>query len=83
MAKIQKKLGSMRYKIVCDLFKNAVNIQKAQGPLDSYKELISYLLSEYYDPMYDYQLEKNKDRIKKHVKIKNMYIRDGKLFVQT
>ena len=27
--------------------------------------------------------EKNKDRIKKHVKIKNMYIRDGKLFVQT
>jgi tRNA 2-selenouridine synthase len=63
MAKIQKKLGSMRYKIVCDLFKNAVNIQKTQGSLDSYKEWISYLLSEYYDLMYDYQLEKNKERI--------------------
>jgi tRNA 2-selenouridine synthase len=63
MAKIQKKLGNMRYKIVCDLFKNAVNIQSLQGTLDNYKEWISYLLSEYYDPMYDYQLEKNKDRI--------------------
>ena len=53
----------MRYKIVCDLFKNAVDIQNNQGILDNYKEWIAYLLSEYYDPMYDYQLEKNKDRI--------------------
>lgn len=63
MAKIQKKLGNLRYKIVCDLFQSAVDIQNTQGILDNYKEWIAYLLSEYYDPMYDYQLEKNKGRI--------------------
>ena len=63
MAKIQKKLGDMRYKEVCNLFRNAVNTQNTQGTLADYKEWISYLLREYYDPMYDYQLEKNKNRI--------------------
>jgi tRNA 2-selenouridine synthase len=63
MDRIQKRLGNLRYKIVCDLFHNAVNIQNSQGTLNAYKEWVSYLLSEYYDPMYDYQLEKNKERI--------------------
>lgn len=63
MSRIQRRLGNMRYKVVCDLFQDAVNIQNNQGTFDKYKEWISYLLSEYYDPMYDYQLEKNKERI--------------------
>ena len=63
MTRIQKKLGDIRYKEVCNLFRNAVNTQNIQGTLDDYKEWISYLLREYYDPMYDYQLEKNKNRI--------------------
>lgn len=63
MFRIQKKLGSLRYKIVSDLFKNAVNIQNTNGTLDAYKQWIEYLLNEYYDPMYDYQLEQNKERI--------------------
>ena len=63
MSRIQRRLGNLRYKIVSDLFQNAINIQINQGTFDSYKEWISYLLSEYYDPMYDYQLEKNKERI--------------------
>ncbi len=51
-------------------------------------KMLKSLLSNYIEttPVYKYgeeYEEKNKDRIKKHVKIKNMYIRDGKLFVQT
>ena len=51
-------------------------------------KMLKSLLSNYIEttPVYKYGEEyedKNKDRIKKHVKIKNMYIRDGKLFVQT
>ena len=63
MLRIKKRLGNLRYKIVCELFQNAVNIQTNSGNLDAYKDWISYLLNEYYDPMYDYQLEKNKERI--------------------
>lgn len=63
MLRIQKRLGNFRYKIVCELFQKAVNIQTNSGNLDAYKDWISYLLNEYYDPMYDYQLEKNKERI--------------------
>ena len=37
--------------------------RKQLGSLESYKEWISYLLVEYYDPMYDYQIEQNKERI--------------------
>lgn len=51
-------------------------------------KMLKSLLSNYIEttPVYKYGEEyedKNKDRIKKHVKIKNMYIRDGKLFIQT
>ena len=63
MQRIQKRLGGQRYKIVCELFENALNTQKECGSLEAYKVWISYLLSEYYDPMYDYQIEKNTSRI--------------------
>lgn len=63
MKRIQKRLGDKRYKEVSELFQNALNKQKNTGSLDDYKEWVAYLLNEYYDPMYDYQLEKNKSKI--------------------
>ncbi len=63
MQRIQKRLGSMRYKVLCQLFNNAFTKQKENKSLEKHKEWIAYLLKEYYDPMYSYQLQKNKDRI--------------------
>ena len=63
MERIQKRLGSLRYKILVDLFDEAINEQKEKGNLAKHKEWIAYLLKEYYDPMYEYQLEKSKEEI--------------------
>jgi tRNA 2-selenouridine synthase len=63
MLRIKRRLGGERYKIVCQIFDDAFSIQKKSTSLEKYKEWISYLLVEYYDPMYDYQIEKNRDRI--------------------
>ncbi len=63
MQRIQRRLGGLRYKIVCEIFDQALMQQKRDGSIEGYKEWVAYLLSEYYDPMYDYQLEKNASRI--------------------
>ena len=56
MKRIQKRLGGQRYRIVCEIFEDAVKEQQKNGLLEGYKVWIAYLLSEYYDPMYDYQI---------------------------
>lgn len=63
MKRIKKRLGGLRYERLCEIFDTAVAIQTATGSQDAYKELITYLLNEYYDPMYDYQIKKNASRI--------------------
>ncbi|OIP53616.1 MAG: tRNA 2-selenouridine(34) synthase MnmH [Helicobacteraceae bacterium CG2_30_36_10] len=63
MLRISKRMGSERYKIVCVLFENAFNEQTKSGDLELYKEWIAYLLKEYYDPMYDYQIQKQASRV--------------------
>ena len=63
MSRIKRRLGGERYKVLCQIFDEAFNVQKKSASLEKYKEWISYLLVEYYDPMYDYQIEKNKARI--------------------
>ncbi len=63
MARIKRRLGGDRYKILCGIFDEAFALQKREGSRDAYKLWIRYLLEEYYDPMYDYQIEKNRERI--------------------
>jgi len=63
MKRIRKRLGGERYKIVCSLFDDALQEQKSSGSHKKYKEWVLYLLKEYYDPMYDYQIEKNGSRV--------------------
>ena len=63
MSRIKRRLGGERYQFLCKIFDDALETQKISGSLEAYKEWISYLLVEYYDPMYDYQIEKNKARI--------------------
>lgn len=63
MSRISKRLGSQRYQILCDIFENALNEQTNHGTLHLYKDWIAFLLREYYDPMYDYQIQKNASRV--------------------
>lgn len=63
MNRIQRRLGSERHKHVCDNLQSAFNEQIRSGSLDAYKEWIEYLLKEYYDPMYDYQIQKRSSQV--------------------
>ena len=63
MKRINRRLGSERYKIVCNLFQDALDEQMENNSLHIYKIWIAYLLNEYYDPMYDYQIQKNASKI--------------------
>lgn len=61
--KIQRRLGGVRHKELKELFNHAVQ-QQISGDIESHKEWIKVLLMNYYDPMYDYQLNKKKERLK-------------------
>ena len=58
LLKIEKRLGSQRYKELSALFQKAFLLHGTTVATEFYKEWIAQLLSTYYDPMYDYQLEK-------------------------
>ena len=60
--KIQRRLGGVRYKEIKALLSQA-NKQQPSINLENYKELIKVLLIDYYDPMYDFQLNKKKGRV--------------------
>ena len=61
--RIERRLGSERKNILLAQMKEALVFQKEQGAYDGHRSWIQCLLSEYYDPMYDYQLEKKAERV--------------------
>jgi len=63
MLRIQKRIGSERYKQVKHIFEDAVKEQNRSGDAEAYKEWVDYLLREYYDPMYDFQIQKRSSQI--------------------
>lgn len=62
--KIKKRLGGERHAEIRAFFENAISEYKMIGSHDSHRVWIGQLLTEYYDPMYDYQLSKKTERIK-------------------
>jgi tRNA 2-selenouridine synthase len=59
MGRIQKRLGSQRYLTLMKLFDEAFSAQLASHDLEKHKVWIDVLLEAYYDPMYDYQIQKS------------------------
>ena len=55
LSRIQKRLGSERYLQIKEAFECAYHDKNLEG----HKAWIETLLSAYYDPMYDYQIEKS------------------------
>lgn len=60
--KIQRRLGGVRHKELKVILTNALH-EHVSGNAESHKEWIKVLLVDYYDPMYDYQLNKKQDRV--------------------
>jgi len=63
LLKIQKRLGGVRYKELSKALNNAIQNHKKSNDISEYIPLIESLLVDYYDPMYNYQINKKKHRI--------------------
>jgi len=61
--KIQKRLGGVHYKELFKVLNNAIQKHQKSNDLNEYVPLIESLLVDYYDPMYNYQINKKKNRI--------------------
>ncbi|GAA4891227.1 tRNA 2-selenouridine(34) synthase MnmH [Ferrimonas pelagia] len=58
LSRVKKRLGPVRYQALNDIMVKALQLQLSRGALDGHRDWIAQLLTEYYDPMYHYQLEK-------------------------
>ena len=63
MDRIRKRLGGARHQELRKLLDTALHHQEATDDAGLHRGWIAALLTEYYDPMYDYQLEKKRHRI--------------------
>lgn len=58
LSRIQKRLGNQLYRQLSELFEKAFSQHMQPEAKGFYLEWISLLLERYYDPMYDYQIQK-------------------------
>lgn len=63
LARIQKRFGVENYRNALELLERALHQHSAHNDTSFYAEFIELLLCKYYDPMYDYQLSKKKNRV--------------------
>ncbi|MCW8929702.1 MAG: tRNA 2-selenouridine(34) synthase MnmH [Gammaproteobacteria bacterium] len=63
LKRIQKRLGGERYQEVNQQMQEALEEHKHSGKVDLHRIWIKSLLTLYYDPMYDYQLEKKPNKV--------------------
>jgi tRNA 2-selenouridine synthase len=61
--RIRKRLGSERYVKLEAIMGAAIEEQLASGDTSMHDGWIEALLTDYYDPMYEYQLSGKKDRV--------------------
>jgi tRNA 2-selenouridine synthase len=61
--KIKKRLGGERHHALRTDMQNAISEHRNKHNTEPHKQWIETLLTEYYDPMYDYQLSKKTDRV--------------------
>ena len=57
LSRIRKRLGGERYQRMSTVMAKAFAAQVLNGDLSLHREWIAFLLENYYDPMYEYQLE--------------------------
>ncbi|MFZ1342041.1 tRNA 2-selenouridine(34) synthase MnmH [Thiothrix eikelboomii] len=63
LAKLQKRLGGVRYAKALAYLQLALAQQAKTGETQLHQAWIEFLLTDYYDPMYDYQISQKRERI--------------------
>jgi len=63
LMKITKRLGGKCYQRIAALMDSALISHELNEGVDAHREWVALLLSDYYDPMYNYQSKKKQDRI--------------------
>ena len=63
LQRVQKRFGGVRYKQALELLNNALATHANKGETDDYAPFIAMILTDYYDPMYDYQMKGKQDRV--------------------
>jgi len=61
--RIRRRLGGDRHASVSKMLKDALDLHARTGDTQGHRAWIAYLLHEYYDGMYEYQLGKKAQRI--------------------
>lgn len=61
--RIRRRLGSERYQQLSNILFSALNTHQSTGSIEGYRELIAELLTSYYDPMYNYQLQQKEGNV--------------------
>jgi tRNA 2-selenouridine synthase len=64
LSKIRKRLGGLLHQHVDQKIQDAFALQSQTGDLSGHREWIEILLLQYYDPMYDYQLNLREGNIR-------------------
>ncbi len=65
LARVKRRLGGKGYAEILSLMDAALYEQRRSGKADVHREWLERMLTQYYDPMYDYQQEKRGRRIHK------------------
>lgn len=63
LGRIRKRLGGLRFTQVSEAMEAAFTAQWQRRDFDGHREWVSQLLRDYYDPMYEYQLEQRSGRV--------------------
>ena len=63
LSRIQKRFGAENYQHALELLESAMDKHECHDDVSGYEVFIECLLSDYYDPMYDYQLNKKFERV--------------------
>ena len=63
LEKVQRRLGGPRYNTASSLMNQAIAQHRQSEDTQGHKDWIEFMLTEYYDPMYDYQLSKKTERV--------------------
>ena len=61
--RVRKRLGRENYDKYRSILNDAINYQLSNGDVSYHRQWIAGLLNEYYDPMYEYQLAKKRERV--------------------
>ncbi|MEZ5534180.1 MAG: tRNA 2-selenouridine(34) synthase MnmH [Thiolinea sp.] len=63
LEKIRRRLGGVRYETVKQMMESALAVQQYSGETELHRQWVEFILFDYYDPMYDYQISKKLSRL--------------------